>query len=241
MRRFILHNIDALIPLSFGFSILAFAYFQGLRKPPPRIDEAEKRARQRKRLQWAGFALLVVSAWFFAVEGFDRERRMRLEGAEWQTVTTDDGVARVDMPGNPERSVQTISTEAGPVEEHRYVLSLKREDMLFLMSYFSAGVPANDEAIEDQLHSVRNALPTIIQKKTGQPATVVSEERLSQNGCKGIGLGIQTTDHITRAKLFSVSGRVYQVMATVPLEGSESPAVHRFLSSFTVTPRRGEK
>jgi hypothetical protein len=156
-----------------------------------------------------------------------------LSSAHWQTVSTRDGVASVEMPGKPEETNSTTDTDNGPVTNQRFGIVLRRENMIFYLTHYGLPLPEAEQR-QNCLKTFPKTFISLADQKGLHP-TLVKQSSIHQDALEGMEYTFSDGTMASHARVYAEAEGIYYVFTIVPTVASESDGVRRFLDSFRMT------
>ena len=219
--------VDALIPILAGFVCLLAGFGLIGRKKQMQPEERPKTS-TRSLFVFLGIGLLCIGV-LLGLTG-ELRRNSTSAGVSWQSVSTDDGVATVEMPGVPRKKIDTHNTELGVVEIHRLLFEPSGHNISYGLSHANIPDATTDVSIDDRLDPMGEHLANLLGGK------VVRSARTEQAGWPGVEVMIE----IPKDKLwcwsntFLINKRTYTARVVIPQDEKYQPDVERFLASFKI-------
>jgi hypothetical protein len=146
---------------------------------------------------------------------------------DFQPFTSKDGGFTVSLPGKPEQSTSTTTTELGDVELHQFLARRPNDKETYVLIY--CDLPAEmvkDADPEKLLDRSRDGGVASIHGK------VAKEDKVKLDGNPGRGLEVDALGGTRLWRLYLVGGRLYQLLATSDGGRPSADRANTFFSSF---------
>jgi hypothetical protein len=234
-------GLSAVILFMAGLVATLYAFRRIGKKPGVDPVYDARLARVRPVLLLLGPALIVVSL----ILAFPAETP-EPQNSAWQTVTSSDGVCRVEMPGTPALNADTLILK-GLGEPQAEQLKLVQESgaVRYTLSRDLREIPV-DLSPDSLFDRVRDNMLLVARRMSD--AQLVSERDLSEQGWPGREWVIDMDDQRQQSRWFLVDRRFYRAIVSTPRDETHLRDAGRFLESFHVlrkagaaTPTGGEK
>jgi len=152
------------------------------------------------------------------------------EGATWKEFRSSEGAFSVLMPGTPEESTETLSTEIGPLNLHSFTVNQRERSYGVVYADYPEALVQNTDP-EGILDGARDGAVAKVQGK------LLSESFIDLDNHPGREIKVESSDRTAtlRARVYLVNNRLYQTVWAGPKEDSSSEEVDRFLDSFELT------
>jgi hypothetical protein len=221
IKQFIISNIDAVITTAFG----AFITLSTIRKRKELLNSSNKLARSLPTL-----APIVL---IFGLIQFFLPHNTPAQATSWRIIHTDDRVAKVEFPTNPERSEAT--DRAGEIEVHRisHIANLEAGMLNFRLSFNE--YPPSSGALSD------NERITGIKDYFSDGGFKIIECAQLQDGLWS--LIVAQPDNKSRISMrigFRPNG-IYRALATSMNGHHNDPRIEHFLKTFAVSKYSAEQ
>lgn len=149
---------------------------------------------------------------------------------EWRTVTTSDGVCRIEMPGEAAEGEGPVVK--GMQRETGHWLSQDNGTVCYSLSHSEITKAYRESPPEELLKMIGENWLRAAQKQ-GQPREV-EERDLTENGWPGREIVLDIDGQHVRQKWFVVNHRLYRVIASTPRDDKHLQDARRFLDSFRI-------
>jgi hypothetical protein len=222
-------GIDAVIMFMAGLFVTLYAVRRIGKKPGVDLLYDQRFARIRPVFLFGG-PLLMIGALVLPL--LESSPPPPPPPQDWQTVTTSDGVCRVEMPGTPTLDEDTLILK-GLGEPQAQQLKLIQEGgaVRYILSRDLQDVPL-DRPAEKLLDGVRDN--RLLVAKRMSEAKLVRERNLSEQGCPGREWVIDMDDKRQQSRWFLVHKRLYRAIVSTPRDDKHLADAGRFLESFRI-------
>lgn len=138
----------------------------------------------------------------------------------WREFQAPGNAFRIGFPGSPKTHKQRIASPVGNIENHAY--SHEGAEMTYLASYFD--LPGDGILTLDTAATSYAA---------GRKGKITSQKTIKTNGASAREIQVQLPDgNVSRARLLTIDGRWYQIIAEGPSRLINSEQTTSFLDSF---------
>ena len=158
--------------------------------------------------------------------------------SDWFLVKSEDHGYQIEFPKEPSVSVQTVNTEAGPVDMHIHMLDLSKKEEDSNLIYLSSVAKYPDTLV----HSDRKEQLAGFFKETinGLIASIDGElldEKSVQIGeyqGEEVKVNFQDGMAIIRIRIYLVENKVYMLQVITKTENDSNDSISRFMNSFAL-------
>jgi hypothetical protein len=221
-------TLPALVGAAIIFLVGLFATLLGFRAigrlPGPDLLSEQRMDKTRRLLRVFGPGLMIFGVVMLFLEPPTQPR-------EWRTVTTSDGVCRIDMPGTPTEREGPALKELGKPEVLQMFVQGRGEAQYNLGC--SEITAANRDAPPEELLETIGKNWLIAARHMGEPQ-LLSERNLFENGWPGKEIVIDLDSQRLQQKWFVVNRRLYRALVSTPRDNKHLEDAHRFLESLRI-------
>ena len=146
--------------------------------------------------------------------------------AEWKEFKSPEGGFFITMPGEPERSKQTVKTAAGDMDMYIYMLESRSGAYGVIYSEFPSLYLQQPNAAERLLDGGHDGAVAQMKGK------LLDEKSITIGRHPGRELHIECAQGTIVMRIFLINTRLYQVMAVLPKGQAISDDTMKFLESF---------
>lgn len=148
---------------------------------------------------------------------------------DWRELRSQPGHFHVLMPGKPKPDHSSLNTEVGVVDMYYWIAT--QAPFSFVTMY--ADYPPSSVKELDPQKLLANARDGMVNNIGG---TLLSDENIHLNDHPGreIRMSVQNGDMLGQARLFLVRNRLFILICITDRQHGFSPAIHKFLNSFTL-------
>ncbi len=158
--------------------------------------------------------------------------------SDWFLLKSEDQGYQIEFPKEPSENVQTVNTEAGPVDMHIHMLDLskKEEDsnLIYLSSYAQYPDTLVHSDRKEQLAGFfKETIDGLVSSIDGKRL----DEKMVQLGeyqGKEVKINFQDGMAIIRIRVYLVENRVYMLQVVTKTENDSNESISRFMNSFAL-------
>ncbi|MGI9530462.1 hypothetical protein [Lutimonas sp.] len=156
--------------------------------------------------------------------------------SEWVLVKNEAQGYQIEFPKEPKKRVQTVNTEAGPIDMHINMLDLSAKENDSNLIYLSSYAQYPDSIIHsDQREQLKGFFRETIEGLVGSiDGKMLNEREITIDGFKGkeVKINFQDGMAIIRIRVYLVKNQVYMLQVVTKTENDSNESIARFMNSF---------
>lgn len=156
--------------------------------------------------------------------------------SDWFLIKNEDQGYQIEFPKEPKKSVQTVNTEAGPVDMHINMLDLSAKEndsnLIYLSSYAQYPDTLLHSENREQLKGFfKETIEGLIGSIDGE---MLNERDVKIDGYNGkeVKINFQDGMAIIRIRVYLVKNQVYMLQVVTKSENDSNESIARFMDSF---------
>lgn len=159
-----------------------------------------------------------------------------IANSDWVLVKNEAQGYQIEFPKEPKKSVQTVNTEAGPVDMHINMLDLSGKENDSNLIYLSSYAQYPDSLIHsDKREQIKGFLKETVEGLLGSIDGKMMDERdVEIDGFKGkeVKISFQDGMAIIRIRVYLVENQVYMLQVVTKTENDSNESIGKFMKSF---------
>ena len=158
--------------------------------------------------------------------------------SDWFLVKNEAQGYQIEFPEEPSSNVQTVNTEAGPVDMHIHMLDLSNKENDSNLIYLSSFAQYPDTLVHsDRKEQLPGFFKETIEGLSGSiDGKIMDEKKVEIGKYQGreVKINFQDGMAIIRIRIYLVQNKVFMLQVVTKTENDSNDAIAHFMNSFAL-------